>query len=90
MYVCIGVCEGMRLGLGGCGRTMRTWLWRRQNKGVEVFRRRQGDGHGDKPHTFQSNKDSCCLRYQQGLKERNRVLRRFHFVSPDVISLAAN
>ncbi|KAF5810592.1 hypothetical protein HanRHA438_Chr04g0180951 [Helianthus annuus] len=54
MYVCIGVCEGVRPGLGGCGRTKRTALDRRRSKGVARMGRRQGDGPGDEPHTVRS------------------------------------
>ncbi|MFS7953561.1 hypothetical protein Hanom_Chr07g00620141 [Helianthus anomalus] len=54
MYVCICVCEGVRPGLGGCGRTKRTPHHRRRSKGVARLGRWQGDGPEDEPHTFQS------------------------------------
>ncbi|MFS7904694.1 hypothetical protein Hanom_Chr01g00039101 [Helianthus anomalus] len=49
MYVCIGVCEGVRPGFGGCGRTKRTALNRRRSKGVARMGRRQGDALGTGP-----------------------------------------
>ncbi|MFS8013307.1 hypothetical protein Hanom_Chr14g01331321 [Helianthus anomalus] len=58
MYVCIGVCEGVRPCLGGCGRTKRTPPGRRRSKGVIRLGQRREDGPGDKPHTVWSN---CLL-----------------------------
>ncbi|MFS7976761.1 hypothetical protein Hanom_Chr10g00896211 [Helianthus anomalus] len=63
MYVCIHVCmyrcvcEGARLGLGGCGRMKGTSLRRRQSKRVASLGRRQGDEPEAIPYTVRSNQN---------------------------------
>ncbi|KAJ0520622.1 hypothetical protein HanIR_Chr10g0461431 [Helianthus annuus] len=49
MYVCIGVSEGVRPGLGGCGRTKRTALDRRRSKGWQGWGGGKGMGLGTSP-----------------------------------------
>ncbi|MFS7908607.1 hypothetical protein Hanom_Chr01g00085131 [Helianthus anomalus] len=60
VYVCIGVCEGVRPDLGDCGRTQRTSLGRRRSKGVARLGRRQRDGPGDEPHNVRSHRVSVA------------------------------
>ncbi|MFS7926499.1 hypothetical protein Hanom_Chr04g00297771 [Helianthus anomalus] len=49
MYVCIGVCERVTPGLGGCGRTKRTSLGRRRSKGWQGLGGGKGMGLGTSP-----------------------------------------
>ncbi|KAJ0911073.1 hypothetical protein HanRHA438_Chr06g0259241 [Helianthus annuus] len=53
MYVCIGVCEGVRPGLGGCGRTEATSLGGRRSKGWGDWG--GGEGMGRRPSPIPSS-----------------------------------
>ncbi|MFS7992605.1 hypothetical protein Hanom_Chr12g01084311 [Helianthus anomalus] len=70
MYVCIGVCEEVRAGLGGCERTKRTSLGRRWSKRVARLGRWQGNGPGNEPHTVPSQDFAYIIQFNKCWKNR--------------------